>query len=383
MPIYKRKDSIYWYVLFRDADGLEHRLSTEIPSTPKNRQAAEARGDELRAEVNARSKAAHSTSLRGAVVAFIDGAQRRAKPIKASTASHYAQMLAGPVTWFERRGFDRIAHLTTENLTAYVREAKRRTPDIQIRRQLTALASLVRYVTGSSDFEGKPDPNAVRLVPKEDLADVTDRPRSIERDELDRVLSAAATHRDPFWRRFVLLVAGTGMRHEEALGLEWGEVDLDGRRIRLRPERVKTGVGRTIPLSSVVFEAIGAVPRAPDGHHVFVNPDTGQRYVNVQKGWRGIRKRAGLPKLRLHDLRHTFQHLARDSGMSEEDRMTIAGHSSEVVHRQYAKGGTAGLQEEMEKHSPLAGGKRRTYKNTVTTQEPKSSPPKRRKKPES
>ncbi|MDX7951626.1 site-specific integrase [Lichenihabitans sp. Uapishka_5] len=317
------------------------------------------------------------------MVAFIDGAQRRAKPIKASTASHYAQMLAGPVTWFERRGFDRIAHLTTENLTAYVREAKRRTPDIQIRRQLTALASLVRYVTGSSDFEGKPDPNAVRLVPKEDLADVTDRPRSIERDELDRVLSAAATHRDPFWRRFVLLVAGTGMRHEEALGLEWGEVDLDGRRIRLRPERVKTGVGRTIPLSSVVFEAIGAVPRAPDGHHVFVNPDTGQRYVNVQKGWRGIRKRAGLPKLRLHDLRHTFQHLARDSGMSEEDRMTIAGHSSEVVHRQYAKGGTAGLQEEMEKHSPLAGGKRRTYKNTVTTQEPKSSPPKRRKKPES
>lgn len=380
MALYKRKDSNYWYVSFRDAEGNEHRLSTEIPATPKNRQSAEARGDELRDAVNARSKVAHSTPLRGAVVAFIDGAQRRAKPIKASTASHYAQMLAGPVAWFERRGFDRIAHLTTENLTAYVRDAKKRTPDIQIRRQLTALASLVRYITGSSAFEGKPDPNAVRLVPKEDLADVADRPRSIDRDQLDRVLAVVSMHHDPFWRRFVPLVAGTGMRHEEALGLEWAEVDLAGRRIRLRPERVKTNVGRTIPLSRDLFEALSVIPRPSGATHVFLNPETGSRFVNVQKGWRGIRKRAGLPKLRLHDLRHTFQHLARDSGMSEEDRMTIAGHSSEVVHRRYARGGTSGLHEEMERHSPLAGAGRHTYRDTVTPQEPKSPVRKRRKK---
>ena len=382
MALYKRKDSVYWYVLFRDADGNEHRLSTEIAATPKNRQAAEARGDKLRDEVNALASAAQSTSLRGAVVSFIDGAQRRAKPIKASTASHYAQMLAGPVAWFERRGFDRIAHLTTQNLTTYVREAKRRTPDIQIRRQLTALASLVRYITGSSDFEGKPDPTAVRLVPKEDLADVVDRPRSIGQDDLDRVLDVAASHRDPFWRRFVLLIAGTGMRHEEALGLEWEEVDLAEHRIQLRSARVKTGVGRTIPLSTAVFEMLVAIPRASRQVHVFVNPETGIRYTYVLKGWRGIRKKAELPNLRLHDLRHTFQHLARESGMSEEDRMTIAGHSSEVAHRMYAKGGTSGLQGEIEKHSPLERTRDDTYKRTVETQDRKSSPNRRRKKPD-
>ena len=105
------------------------------------------------------------------------------------------------------------------------------------------MASLACYVTGSGDFEGKPDLAAVLLVPKDDLADVSDKPRSIRHDDLDRVLAVAAVRRDPFWRLFVMLVTGTGMRHEEALGLEWGDVDLAGRRIRLRPERVKTGSG--------------------------------------------------------------------------------------------------------------------------------------------
>lgn len=49
----------------------------------------------------------------------------------------------------------------------------------------------------------------------------------------------------------------------------------------------------------------------------------------MTKIWRPAKKAAGIPDgVRLHDLRHTGNHLAAASGASTKDLMTRMGHSS-------------------------------------------------------
>jgi len=45
-------------------------------------------------------------------------------------------------------------------------------------------------------------------------------------------------------------------------------------------------------------------------------------------GWQEARKRAGLPQVRVHDLKHTFGRRLRAAGVSFEDRQDLLGHCS-------------------------------------------------------
>ena len=65
-------------------------------------------------------------------------------------------------------------------------------------------------------------------------------------------------------------------------------------------------------------------------------PDQGRRRgtsrhrgnFNPAVGWRQAREQIGVPKLHLHDLRHTGNTLAAQSGASLRDLMTRMGHDS-------------------------------------------------------
>jgi integrase len=65
-------------------------------------------------------------------------------------------------------------------------------------------------------------------------------------------------------------------------------------------------------------------------------PDQGRRRgtsrhrgnFNPEVGWRRARVQIGVPKLHLHDLRHTGNTLAAQSGASLRDLMTRMGHDS-------------------------------------------------------
>ena len=48
----------------------------------------------------------------------------------------------------------------------------------------------------------------------------------------------------------------------------------------------------------------------------------------LSSGWATFVRRTGLPKLRFHDLRHTYATLALDSGMKPWDLSDRLGHSS-------------------------------------------------------
>jgi integrase len=48
------------------------------------------------------------------------------------------------------------------------------------------------------------------------------------------------------------------------------------------------------------------------------------------------RKRAGLPKVRVHDMKHTFGRRLRAAGVSFEDRQDLLGHRSGRITTHYS-----------------------------------------------
>jgi len=56
----------------------------------------------------------------------------------------------------------------------------------------------------------------------------------------------------------------------------------------------------------------------------------------MESGWKGARTRAGLPHVRVHDLKHTFGRRLRAAGVSFEDRQDLLGHRSGRITTHYS-----------------------------------------------
>ena len=79
---------------------------------------------------------------------------------------------------------------------------------------------------------------------------------------------------------------------------------------------------------------LGAVAR----HSEFVFPSNGAtgHVVEIKKSWAALLERAGIKKLRLHDLRHSFASQLVNSGASLELIGSLLGHSSPTTTARYS-----------------------------------------------
>lgn len=63
-------------------------------------------------------------------------------------------------------------------------------------------------------------------------------------------------------------------------------------------------------------------------HPLWVFPFRGKRLNGMNNnGWQRARRKAGLPDVRVHDLRHAFATRLRAAGVAEEDRSALLGHA--------------------------------------------------------
>ena len=97
----------------------------------------------------------------------------------------------------------------------------------------------------------------------------------------------------------------SGWRKHEILGLTWDEIDEAGGIIRLSPARSKTLVGRMLPMSQPIAEALERrrVRRDPDSPLVFHRDGIPVRRWRTT--WRTAGQAAGVPTRFLHDCRRT------------------------------------------------------------------------------
>ena len=214
-------------------------------------------------------------------------------------------------------------------------ETKRRTEGARsgtIRRDLACLSSLL---TSCMDWEwidegGNIVPGYMRRRSKRGLKEAPGRTRYLLETE-EVALLANATD-EP--RRAIMLAIDTGLRREELFSLKWSQVDLVRGTITTTT-LTKNGRPRKVPIPLRSAQILAHLPRRLDSPHVLVNPDTGERYVQMNKGLKAAMRRARIADLCWHDLRRTAacRWLQRDCRSMEEVSILL-GHSSVTVTEQ-------------------------------------------------
>lgn len=172
-------------------------------------------------------------------------------------------------------------------------------------------------------------------------------------EETARFLRAAG--RDRLYPVF-LLMATTGLRRGEALGLKWSDLDLARGIASIQRALVlvgseptfsspKTDAGRrAVPLPAQTVAALKAHRKAQaaerlalaevysDGGLVFAQEDGSLVHPNrLLNAFRSITSAAGLRPTRPHDLRHGWATRALEAGVPAKVVQEVLGHSSAMV----------------------------------------------------
>jgi integrase len=196
------------------------------------------------------------------------------------------------------------------------------------------------------------------------------RPESITwtADQLRSFLEGTRGSR--YWAAYLLL-ATTGLRRGEALGLRWSDLDLDAGRASIRQTVIairhtvmigtpKTAKGRrTVTLDSGTVSALREHRRRQaaerllmgagwtDNDLVFCHPDgTMLHPERFSRGFLETVARIGLPRIRLHDLRHGWATLALQAGIHPKVVQERLGHANIAITLDTYSHVLAGLHED-------------------------------------
>ena len=164
--------------------------------------------------------------------------------------------------------------------------------------------------------------------------------------ELNTLLKAVEKHLPEHYPMFLLL-ARTGMREGEAIGLKWDDIDFNGRFIEVRRSYSKANYSptksrkpRRVDMSPQLTETLLAHRKAilekglrlgiGEPENVFIN--NSGKPINVDN-WRPrvfnkALKKAKVRKIRIHDLRHTYATLRIAKGDNIADVSNQLGHHS-------------------------------------------------------
>lgn len=191
--------------------------------------------------------------------------------------------------------------------------------------------------------------------------------KSLDEDGLDRLLETA---KGTMYYPFLHLAGYTGMRRSELLGLRWQDVDLilsslsvvqvmhrirGGGFVFQPPKTAKSRRAVSLSPKAVIAlrahreqqEAMWSKMGAPESDLVFCHYDGGPlRPDTVTHAFADIVKKAGLPHVRLHDLRHTHATLMMDQGTNPKIVSERLGHASVAITLDIYSHVVPGMQEE-------------------------------------
>jgi integrase len=168
------------------------------------------------------------------------------------------------------------------------------------------------------------------------------RERYLTQDEAQRLYRAVQRSESRMLRFIVPMLILTGARKREVLDARWSEFDRAQRVWRITLS--KSGKARFVPLSDAVLTLLVQLqaehdswPDAERGSEwAFVNPVTSKPYSSIYYTWDHARKLAGLPEVRVHDLRHSFASFLINAGRSIYEVQKILGHTQLKTTQRYS-----------------------------------------------
>ncbi len=245
-----------------------------------------------------------------------------------------------------------LGEITPEKISAYRQARLEKIRPQSVNGEVTVLRAILHREHTWTQLHAEAS-RPLRAAPTERA------PRALSREELERLLRVARSN----WRwkqlaAAIALCVHTGLRSAELRGLRRCDVQLDADRPRLQVRRAstKTPAGERAVLLDA--EAVNAarqlltIAGSMGFNHraCTVFPTRGKdgklaAMSRWPRAWKTISRRAGLPDLRFHDLRHTYVTVAAEAGVPIDVTMRQVGHLNAVMTRKYTHVSDKGVSE--------------------------------------
>jgi len=162
--------------------------------------------------------------------------------------------------------------------------------------------------------------------------------------EVDLFLSTCKEHERPYYPIF-LTAFRTGLRLGELVGLQWQDIDWNGRFIRVRRAvrrgvvgETKTGRERSVDMTDQLYEGLQALQRQRKreglktgtglGPYLFHRNGDPISQNSVRNVFKRVLEKAGLRNIRIHDIRHSYASLLLSAGVSPVYVKEQLGHTN-------------------------------------------------------
>jgi integrase len=157
-----------------------------------------------------------------------------------------------------------------------------------------------------------------------------ERTKILTQDEEKRLLEAC-TGKGKHLRPIIIFAIETALRRGELQKLQWFDVDLNRRQLRVSSENSKTLKSRLVPLSARAIEILNEVKKSsPPGQSALVF-NTG----DFKRSFATACDKAKIDDLHFHDLRHTAITRWLEKGISPALAMKASGHSQMKTFLRY------------------------------------------------
>ena len=338
------------YVINRDGRWYAVSYQGIDPITGRDRRRWHRASDEAEARALADTLAsARHTSTRGMTVSrylctrWLPTRQDRLRP---TTAFRYEQMIDRYVLPHIGRVPMRsltITHL--EDLYAHLRRSGRHDGGPLAPKTVLNVHQILRTALGDAERSGLVQRNVARLMDPPCHGAAPEQ-RCWNEHQLRQFLHVAMTHRlgPAIW-----LAAMTGMRRGEVLGLRWTDIDLEtatlsirrsvsctGYQVHTTPTKTRTS-RRAIDLDQRTMDVLrewrhqqlSELAAVAEGGTVFTRTDGEPVHPHaLSQTVSRLQRSAGVPTIRLHDLRHTHATLMLKHGIPLKVVSERLGHST-------------------------------------------------------
>lgn len=210
-----------------------------------------------------------------------------------------------------------------------------------VNKALTLLTMIFNYACRHRWVEHNPAEHVERLRDARPLAERPVDQNIFSPDEVRRLIEATE---EGCYRLIIQVAIFTGMRQGEILGLQWGDIDWNSRQIHVRrawkdgaftEPKTRNSIRRVDIPECLVLELKKWRLRCPKGELDLAFPNGAgnpESHSNLlTRGFYPALRRAGLRRIRFHDLRHIFASLMLANGEDIVRVSRLLGHASPTV----------------------------------------------------
>ena len=315
--LFQRRGSPYWWIRYADKSGKIRRESTCTTQKKLAREILAKRRVQVAENRNLDVKKVPKTTFFQLCNHYweIEGRLSRTKGLESAIELWKRELGTPPVSEMSQQRIQRflVRHMEDNKLSPATHN-----------RHLAMLSSMFN----KGIQWGLVAENPTRGI--KSLRETGARTRFLDQDEIRRLLAAASAH----FRPILTMALHTGMRRGEIMKLEWSDVDLRNRVLRVR--EAKSGKQRTIRITDTLHGTLRGLTSRFKKVLVFPSPVTGNRWTDFRRQFRNAVNTAKIEDFRFHDLRHAFASHLVMGGVDIRTVQELMGHASITMTMKYS-----------------------------------------------